>query len=78
MALITSVCGQKVLREVLAIQQRLHGPTHPYALKTESRLQAVLDHPDVRAPAQHGPSSKKMALITSDCGIMCSLRIKWP
>ena len=24
---------------------------------------------------QHGPSSKKMALITSDYGIMCSLRI---
>ena len=26
----------------------------------------------------HGLSSKKMALITSDYGMMCSLRIKWP
>ena len=27
---------------------------------------------------QHGPSSKKMALITSDYGIMRSLGTKWP
>ena len=27
---------------------------------------------------QHRLSSQKMALITSDCGIMCSLSIKWP
>ena len=27
---------------------------------------------------QHGSSSKKKALITSDYGIMCSMRIKWP
>ena len=27
---------------------------------------------------QHGLSSNKMALITSEYGIMCSLRFKWP
>ena len=27
---------------------------------------------------QHGLSSNKMALITSDCGEMCSPSIKWP
>ena len=27
---------------------------------------------------QHGLSSKKTARITSDCGEICSLRIKWP
>ena len=27
---------------------------------------------------QQGLCSKNMALITSDCGIMCSLSIKWP
>ena len=29
-------------------------------------------------PPQHGLSSNKMALITSDCGVMCSPSIKWP
>ena len=29
-------------------------------------------------PHKHGLSSKKMAPITSDYGIMCYLRIKWP
>ena len=29
-------------------------------------------------PPQHGLSSQKMALITSDHGLMCSLRVKWP
>ena len=29
-------------------------------------------------PAQHGPTSNKMALITSGCGAMRSLGIKWP
>ena len=32
----------------------------------------------VRAPPQHGQSSNKMALITSVCGTICSLRTKWP
>ena len=32
----------------------------------------------VRDTPQHGLSSNKMALITSDCGAMRSLRIKWP
>ena len=26
----------------------------------------------------HGPTSNRMALITSDCGTMCSPSIKWP
>ena len=30
------------------------------------------------ATLQHGLSSDKMALITSDCGTMCSPSIKWP
>ena len=29
-------------------------------------------------PPRHGLSSKKMALITSDYGILCSLSIYWP
>ena len=29
-------------------------------------------------PPRHGLSSDTMVLITSDYGIMCSLRIKWP
>ena len=29
-------------------------------------------------PPRHGLSSGTMALITSDYGILCSLRIKWP
>ena len=32
----------------------------------------------VRGPPQHGVHSNNMALITSDCGTMRSLRIKWP
>ena len=31
-----------------------------------------------QALIQHGLSSKKMALITSNDAVMCSLRIKWP
>ena len=34
--------------------------------------------PGARAPPQHGLSSRKMAPITSDCGIMSCLGIKWP
>ena len=34
--------------------------------------------PPRAATPQHGLSSNKMALITSDHVIMCSLRIKWP
>ena len=34
---------------------------------------AELTH-SVRAPPQHGLSSNKMALTTSDCGTMCSPR----
>ena len=30
------------------------------------------------ATPQHGLPSKKMALVTSDCGTMRSLSIKWP
>ena len=30
------------------------------------------DENQVRAPTQHGLSSNTMALITSDCGAMCS------
>ena len=29
-------------------------------------------------PPQHGLSSKNMALITSDYGVMCYLGVKWP
>ena len=36
------------------------------------------DGPRCATLPQHGLSSNKMALIISDCGIMRSLRIKWP
>ena len=29
-------------------------------------------------PTQHGPQPDTMALITSDCGAMCSPNIEWP
>ena len=36
------------------------------------------DEDDGAGPPQHGLSSEKMGLITSDNGKMCSLHIAWP
>ena len=63
----------------------LHSPRSKYGLSS-SMMALITSCPQtpvaasfvVRAPAQHGLSSKKTALITSDHGIMCYLRIKWP
>ena len=43
------------------------------------RINALTSETDwhTQVPPQHGLSSKKMTLITSDYGIMCYLRIKW-
>ena len=69
MALITSDCINGPNHLALQVESECFGATAIHDLKPGGK---------VRAPPQHGLSSKKMALITSEYGIMSCLSIKWP
>ena len=45
---------------------------------SETEMAAIIDTERAAPPGQYGLSSNKMALITSDCGKMRNLSIKWP
>ena len=53
-------------------------PQAAAAAAVRRNLLSLRAKPQVRAPAQHGLSSNKMALITSGCGAMRSPSIKRP
>ena len=59
--------GPKLVRELFRIADE-QAPTIVFMDEIDA----------VRAPPQHGLSSNRMARITSDCGKMCSMCIKWP